>query len=82
VDVHDRLAATELVHDRLEIRMPQPFVAVAGIEPDAIGLEHIKRVFDLLERALDVGHRHVGEQAEAAGMILHGLDHVFIEQAR
>jgi hypothetical protein len=82
VDVDDRFAAIELVHDRLEIRMPQPFVAVAGVESDAVGLELIERVFDLLQRAFDVRHRHECEQAEAAGMILHGFDHVFVDQTR
>jgi len=38
--------------------------------------------FDLLQGALDVGHRREGEQAEAAGVVLHGLDHVFVDQAR
>jgi hypothetical protein len=69
VGVEHGAAAVELLEHWRKHRVAQELVAVVGAEIDAVGLERIERVFDLLERAVDVGERQIGEVAETAGMV-------------
>jgi len=69
--IDHRLAPVELVENRPIRRVAQPLVAVIRLQPDAVRLERVERVFDFLERGVDVEHRERREQAEAAGIIAH-----------
>ena len=78
MDIDHGLAAVELGIDRLERRIAKIFVAVAREQPDAVGLERIEDVFDLLQAALRVGRRDRCEQAEAAGVVLDHLGAILV----
>ena len=80
--IDHRLAAVELFVDRCEGRIAEIFGAIAREQSDAVSLERVERVFDLLEAAVDVRRRNHGEQAEAAGMIAHRLGAELVEVAR
>ena len=80
--VHDGLPAVQLLHDGGERRIAEPLVAVAREQGDTVGLERVERVRDLVQRALDVGHRHGGEHAETALGIRGQLRRVVIALAR
>ena len=80
--VDHRLAAVELGEHRGKGGVSEPLVAIARHQPDAVGLEHIEGIFDLLEAAFGVGQRQRGEQAEAPGVILDDLHGVIVERAR
>jgi hypothetical protein len=67
--VHHRLAPVQLLHHRTEVRVPQPAVAVAREEADAVRFERVERVFDLPQRAVHVGQRHGGKEPEPRWMI-------------
>ena len=67
--VDHRLAPVELFEDRREDLVAEPFVVIARDRCDAVGFQHIESVFDLFQRAVDIGQRQRGEHAESAGMI-------------
>ena len=69
MDVHDGFAAVQLLENQPELGVAQPQIPVAGRNTKAIGLEHIQRIFDFFEAAVDVMHRQRSEQAETARMI-------------
>ena len=71
VDVDDRLAPVQLLHHRPVGRVAEPRVAVARHQADAVSLDHVVGVRDLLQRGVDIRQRHRGEQPEARRMILH-----------
>ena len=79
---HQRLAAVQLLHHRLEGGIAQPFVAIAGEQDDAVGLERVEAVLDLAQAAFDVGQRQRREHAEAAGMIGGELGRIVVALAR
>ena len=79
---HQRLAAVQFLHHRLEGGIAQPFVAIAGEQDDAVGLEHVEAVFDLAQAAFDVGQRQRREHAEAAGMVGGELRRIVVAVAR
>src|SRR5262245_64831847 len=62
-------AAVELLPYRCELRVAEPFVAVACHHADAVGLERVEGIRDLLEASVDVRQRQHGEQAEAPRVI-------------
>ncbi len=76
------LAAIEFLEHRHESGIAEIFVAVAGEQPDAVGLEHVERIFDFAQAAFGVGQRYGGEQAELAGIILAQLRAVVVAFAR
>ncbi len=82
MEIRHGLAAIELLEDRDEERVAGPGISVAGHEPDAVGLEHVERVFDLAQRALDIGHGHRGEEAEAALVVAPHLRRIVVAQPR
>jgi hypothetical protein len=61
--------------------MSKPFVAVVGLQPDAVGFERVERVGDLLECGVDVQHGQRREQAEASREIADHLGAVVIADA-
>jgi hypothetical protein len=67
--VDRRLAAVEFFPDRREVRVAQPLVLVAGHAADAIDLERIERVGDLLEALVDVRQWKHRPGTEPPGMI-------------
>src|SRR5262249_56649822 len=69
VGVEYGLAAVKLLEHRRKERIAEEFVVVIGPKIDAVGLERVEGVFDLPERAVNVGKRKIGEIAEASGMI-------------
>ena len=69
MDVDHGLAAVQLLQHRLVHRIAQPFVAVVGLQVDAVGLDGVEGVFDLLQRHVDVHHRQRREHAEAARIV-------------
>jgi hypothetical protein len=71
MDVHDRAATVELVHDRRERGVAEPLVAVAREERDAVGVERAQRVIDLAQGIVDVRKRQAREQPEARAMVRH-----------
>ena len=83
MDVDERLAPVELLEHRIEARIADPFIVIARHELDPVGLQHVERIGDLAQAALDIGHRQRREQSEAAGMIAHHLRRVIVaERAR
>ena len=62
-------AAIELGHDRLERRIAQPLVAIAGEQRDAVRLELVEPVFDLAQARLDMRQRHRHERPEPTRMV-------------
>ncbi len=79
VNVDHCLAPVELFVDRRKRRIAEILVLIAGEQPDAVGLERVERVFDLLEASLHIRRRDAGEQPEAAGMIFHHGCAVFVK---
>src|SRR5262249_52969014 len=71
-----------LLIDRRERSIAEISALVAGQQADAIRLEGVKGVFDLVEASLHVGRRDDGKQAEAAGMISHQPRAIVVELAR
>ena len=80
--VDHRLAAVEAGEHRGKGGVSEPLVAIARHQPDAVGLEHIEGIFDLLEAAFGVGQRQRGEQAEAPGVIRDKTRQIFVAAAR
>ena len=62
VGVDHGLAAVELLQDRREVGMAEPLVAVARHHADAVDLERVEGVGDLLQGLVDVRQRQRGEQ--------------------
>ena len=79
---HQRLAAVQFLHHRLEGGIAQPFVAIAGEQHDAVGLERVEAVFELAQAGFDVGQRQRREHAEAAGMVGGELRRIVVALAR
>jgi hypothetical protein len=75
------LAAVELLQHRLEERVAEPLVAVIALQPDAVGLECVERVLDLLERGVDIQHRERCKQSEPARIIAYHLSAVIVADA-
>jgi len=48
------LASIELLHHRLERGVPQPSVAITSEQCDAVGLECVVRVCNLVKRGVDI----------------------------
>src|SRR5215212_4317679 len=76
------LAAVEFRKDRRECLVAKILLAVAGVDADAVGLEHVKSVFDFLQRPVHVGWGNQRKEADAAGMILREARGLFIPQSR
>ena len=55
---------------------------IARQQADAVELERVERVGDLLQAAVDVGQRKHGKAAEAAGMVGDQLGGIFVALAR
>ena len=81
VRVDDGLAPVEFGEDGVEGRIAEPFVAVAREEADAVGLEVVEPVGDLLETAGGVGQRDRREHAELR-MLLAQLGAIIVQFAR
>ena len=60
--VHDRVATVQILPHRLEVGVAGPAIAVVvGINADAVGLQGVEAVLDLLHDAFDVGQRNGSE---------------------
>ena len=55
MEIDDRFAPVELVEDRRIGGIARPGLAVAGQQADAVELQHVERIFDLAQAALDIG---------------------------
>ena len=71
VHVHHGVAPVQLRHHRLELRVAQPGVAVAGEQADAVHLQRVVGVSDFGQRGVHVRHWHGREQAEPLRVVLH-----------
>jgi hypothetical protein len=80
--IDQRLAPIEFCHHRQKQGGAEPFVAVARHQADAVGLERVERIGDLLQAAVDIGQRHRCETAEASGMVRQQLGRIFVALAR
>jgi hypothetical protein len=67
------LAAIELLPDRIVTRIAEILVAIARLQPDAVGMHLIEGVFRLFQRTVGVEHVERRKQAEAALVIAHDL---------
>ena len=77
--VDDQPATIGFLPDRIVHVVAEPLVlSVIGEDSKSVGLQCIDRVFDFLERAIDVVHRNRGETAEATGMIRAQLGGSFV----
>ena len=70
VGIDHGLTPIELLEHRHEGLVAEIFVAVAGVQADAVGLEHVERIFDLAQRAFGIGQRNGGEQPKRPGLSL------------
>lgn len=79
---HDGPAPLELVKDRIETAVTQ--IAATGVRHHrhAIKPEHVERVLDLLQRAVDVRERKRCKSAEAVGTVALDLGEVLIDATR
>src|SRR5262249_17623686 len=66
VDIDHGLAPIELLVDRGKRRIAEILVLVTGQQADAVGVERVEGVLDLLEAALRVRRRDDGKKTEAA----------------
>ena len=80
--VDDGLASVEFLEHGLVHRMAQPFVAVIGLQVDAIRLDDVECVLDLLERGIDIHHRERREDPEAPRIILPHLGRIVLAHLR
>src|SRR5215471_5874837 len=78
MDEHDRAALVQHCKQRIEARIAEEVFAVARKQRDAVELEHVERIRDLVERALGAPHRHRAERAEALGPARDELGRVVI----
>ena len=62
-------AAVEFIEDRIEPLVAEIHAIEVGQHDDAVELEGVERVCDLLERTVNVGQRQAGEAAEATAML-------------
>ena len=62
--VHDRLAPVQFFEQRRERSIPEPRVAIAGEQADAIGFQRVERVLQFLQAAWDIRQRQHREQTE------------------
>ncbi len=76
--IDHRLAPIELVEDRVIVGIAEPFIADAGHQIDAVGLQHVIGVLDLAKGALDVEDRQHRELAEPARMVASELGDVIV----
>ena len=66
MEIDHCLAAIELVEDGLKAHVPQPTIAVARHQANAVGLQRVEGVLDLAKARLGIPHRECCEQAEPA----------------
>ncbi len=71
----------QLVEDRRKGGLAEIFPRIVGMQPDAVGLEHVEGMLDLLEAAVDVGRREHREEAEAGAMVAHDSGGIFVPGA-
>ena len=76
------VAAVELLPDRIEERVTKPLVAVVRQHADAVDVERVEGVADLLQRLVDMRKRQRREDAEPSRMIGHHLLTVLVRVAR
>src|SRR5215813_5899145 len=67
MDEYDRAVLVQHCKQRIEARIAEEVFAVARKQRDAVELEHVERIRDLVERALGAPHRHRAKSAEARG---------------
>src|SRR5437763_3141136 len=82
MDEHDRAARVEQLEERIKFAVTQEFVAIAREQGNAIELEHIERIRDLVAGAIDPMHRDGSKRAEAGGPPRHELGRIFVATAR
>ena len=82
MDEHDRAALVQHRQHGIEARVAEKILAVARKQRDAVELQHIERICDLVESALHGPHRDGGECAEAPGPARGELGRVVVAAAR
>ena len=82
MDEHHGAARVERVQHRIEERIAEKFLAIARKQRDAVVLEHVERVRDLVDRPVHVPHRHGAEGAEALGPARDQLGRIVVAAAR
>jgi hypothetical protein len=78
MNVYDSAPPIELVEHRFVFAIAQPLVPVARLEADAVRLQGVERIFNFLERSVDVDHRQRREQVKAAGLLAHPIGRIII----
>src|SRR5262249_7298861 len=78
MDEHDRAVLVQHRKQGIEPRIAEEIFAVARKQRDAVELEHVERIRDLVERALGAPHRHRAKSAEALGPARDELGRVVI----
>src|SRR4029453_2171843 len=66
-DEYDRAALVQHCKQGIKPRIAEEIFAVARKQRDAVELERVERIGDLIERALYAPHRHRAKRAEARG---------------
>src|SRR5262249_20233356 len=78
MDEYDRTALVQHCKQGIEPRIAEEIFAVARKQRDAVELERVERIGDLVERTLYAPHRHRAESAEARGPARDELGRVVI----
>ena len=80
--IDDGLAPVELLEHGLVDGIAQPFVPVIALQVDAVCLDDIECVLDLLEGGVDIQHRQRREYPEAARVVLPHLGCIVLAHFR
>jgi hypothetical protein len=78
VNIHDGFAAVQFLVNRSQLGIPQPDVPIIRIQADSVRLQRVERILRFPKRALGVGDRNAGKNAETAGMIAAQLRRVIV----
>ena len=62
--------------------MAQPFVAIAGVQAHAVGIQAVEGALDLGQRRVHIGQRQRAKQAESGRVVAHQLRAVVVAGAR
>ena len=62
--------------------MAQPFVDIAGVQADAVGIQAVEGALDLGQRRVHIGQRQRAKQAESGRVVAHQLRAVVVAGAR
>jgi hypothetical protein len=79
---HHRAALIQGRHQRVEGGIAEVATRNAGEQDHAVGAEPVEGLSGLSDRAVDVGQRQGGEEAEPVGVIFHQLGDLLVDHPR